>query len=67
MRLGPYRLISALPLIRSRNLGILYKHCSVGILGSVLSIFAQFPLNLSQHVMVDSGRSKLVNVLSGVP
>ena len=50
------------------HLGILYKLCSVGIGGcSVLSILTQFLSNRSQHVMVDSYRSKLVNVVSGVP
>ena len=47
--------------------GILYKLCSVGIGGSVLSILTQFLSNRSQHVMVDGCRSKLVNVMSGVP
>ena len=41
--------------------------CSVGIGGSVLSILTQFVSNRSQHVMVDGCRSKLVNVVSGVP
>ena len=35
--------------------------------GSVLSILAQFLSNRSQHVMVDGCRSKLINVVSGVP
>ena len=48
-------------------MGILYKLCSVGIGGSVLSILTQFLPNRSQHVMVDGCRSKLVNVVSGVP
>ena len=47
--------------------GILYKLCSVCIGGSVLSILTQFLSDRSQHVMVDSCRSKLVNVVSGVP
>ena len=34
------------------HLGILYKLCSVGIGGSVLSILTQFLSNQSQHVMV---------------
>ena len=46
---------------------ILYKLCSVGIGGSVLSILTQFLTNRSQHVMVDGCRRKLVNVVSGVP
>ena len=49
------------------HLGILYKLCTVGIGGSVLSILTQFLSNRSLHVMVDGCRSKLVNVVSGVP
>ena len=52
---------------RVNHLGILCKLCSVGIKGSVLSILAQFLSNRLQHVMVDGCRSKLVNVVSGVP
>ena len=52
---------------RVSHLGILYKLCSVGIGGSVLSIFTQFLSNRSQLVMVDGCRSKLVNVVPGVP
>ena len=33
----------------------------------MLSILAQFLSDRSQHVMVDGCRSKLVNVVSGVP
>ena len=51
---------------RMNNQGILYKLCSVGIGGSVLSILTQFLSNRSQHVMVDGCRSKFVNVVSGV-
>ena len=47
--------------------GILYKLCSVGIGGSVLSILTQFLSNRSQHVIVDGCRSKHVNLVSGVP
>ena len=39
----------------------------MGIGGSVLSILTQFLSNRSQKVMVDGCRSKLVNVVSGVP
>ena len=46
---------------------ILYQLCSVGIGGSVLSILTQFLSNLSQHVMVYGCRSRLVNVVLGVP
>ena len=52
---------------RVNHLGILYKLCSVGIGGPVLSILTQFLSNRSQQVMVDGCRSKLVNVMSGVP
>ena len=47
--------------------GILYMLCFVGIGGSVLSILTQLLSNRSQHVMEDGCRSKLANVLSGVP
>ena len=47
--------------------GILYKLSSVGIGGSLLSVLTQFLANRSQHVSVDGCRSKLVNVVSGVP
>ena len=52
---------------RVNHLGILCKHCSVGIGGSVLSILTQFLSNRSQQVMVYGCRSKLVNVVPGVP
>ena len=51
---------------RVNHQGILYKLCSVGIGGSVLSILTQFLSDRSQHVMVDGCWSKLVNVVSGV-
>ena len=51
---------------RVNQLGILYKLCSVGIGGSVLSILTQFLSNRPQQVMVDGCRSKQVNVVSGV-
>ena len=51
---------------RVNHQGILYKLCSVGIGGSVLSILTQVLLDRSQQVMVDCCRSKLVNVVSGV-
>ena len=47
---------------RVNHLGILYRLCSVGIGGSVLSILRQFVSNQSQHVMVNGFSSKLVNV-----
>ena len=40
--------------------GILYKLCSVGIGGSMLSILTRFPSNRSQQVLVDGCLSKLV-------
>ena len=52
---------------RVNHQDILYKLCSVGIGGSVLSTLTQFLSDRSQHVMVDCCRSKLVNVVSGVP
>ena len=52
---------------RVNHLGILYKLCFVGIVGSVLSILTQFLSNRPQHVIVDGCRSKLVNVVSRVP
>ena len=52
---------------RVNHHGILYKLYSVGIGGFVLSILTQFLSNRSHHVMVDSCRSKLVNIVSGVP
>ena len=51
---------------RVNHQGILYKLCSVGIGGSLLSILTPFLSNRSQHVMVDGCRSKLGNVVSGV-
>ena len=51
---------------RVNHLGVLYRLCSVGIGGSVLSILIQFLSNRSQHVMVDGCQSKLVNAVSGV-
>ena len=45
--------------------GIIYRLCSVGIGGSVLSILTQFISDRSQEVMVDGCRSKLVNVVPG--
>ena len=39
----------------------------MGIGGSVLSILIQFLSNRSQLVIVDGCRSKLVDVISGVP
>ena len=47
---------------RVNHLGLLYKLCSVGIGGSVLSILTPFLSNRSQQIMVDGCRSKLVNV-----
>ena len=52
---------------RVNHHGILYKLCSLGIGGSVLSILTHFLSDRSQHVMVDGCSSKLVNIVSGVP
>ena len=49
------------------NQGILCTFWSVSIGVFVLSILTQFLSNRSQHVMVDGCRSKLVDVVSGVP
>ena len=47
--------------------GILCTLSYVGIGGSVLSVLTQFLYNRPQYVLVDGCRSKLVNVVSGVP
>ena len=52
---------------RVNNQDILYRLCSVGIGGSVLSILTQFLSNRSHRVMVDGCLSKLVDAVSGVP
>ena len=52
---------------RVNHQGILFKLCSVRVGGSVLSVLTQFLSNQSQYVVVDGCRSKLVNVVSGVP
>ena len=52
---------------RVNHQGILYKLSSVGIGGSVLSVLMQFLSNRSQYFLVDGCRSKLVNVVLGVP
>ena len=52
---------------RVNHQGILYRLSSMGIGGPVLSVLTQFLSNRSQFVSVDGCRSKLVNVVSGVP
>ena len=52
---------------RVNHRGILYKLGYVGIGDSVLSSLTKFLSNRSQHVLVDGCRSKLVNVVLGVP
>ena len=52
---------------RVNHQGILYMLCSVGIGGSVLPILTQFLSNRLLHDMVDGCRSKLIDVVSGVP
>ena len=39
----------------------------MGVVGSVLSVLTQFLFNWSQYIVVEGCRSKMVNVLSGVP
>ena len=51
----------------ANNQGILHNICSAGIAGSMSSIQTQFLSNRLQHVMMDSCRSKLVNLVSGLP
>ena len=46
---------------------IFFKLCSVGVGGPVLSVLTQYLSNRSQYVVVDGRRSKLVNMVSGVP
>ena len=48
---------------RVNHQGILFKLCSVGVGGSVLSVLTQFLSNRSQYVVMDGCRSKLVNVV----
>ena len=52
---------------RVNHIVILFKLCSVGVGGSVLSVLTQFLSNRSQYVVMDGCRSKLVNMVSGVP
>ena len=52
---------------RVKNQGIIYKLCSEGIAGSMLSLLTQFLSNRSQYVMVDGCWSKLVIIVSGGP
>ena len=52
---------------RVNHKGILFKLCSVGVGGSVLSVLTQFLSNRTQYVVVDGCRSKPVNMVSGVP
>ena len=47
-------------------LGILFKLGSVGVRGSVLSVFTQFLSNWLKYVVVDGCRSNLVNVAPGM-
>ena len=52
---------------RINHQGILYRPSSVCIAGSLLSVLTQLLSTQSQFVLVDGCRSKLVNVVSGVP
>ena len=51
---------------RVNHQGILFKLCSVGVGGSVLSVLTEFLSNRSQYFVVDGCHSKLVNVVSGL-
>ena len=46
---------------RVNHRGILYKLCSLAIVGAVLSILTQFLSNPPHHVMVNGCQSKLLN------
>ena len=52
---------------RDNQQWILFKLCSVGVVGSMLSVLTQSLSNRAQYVVVDGCRSKLVNVVSEVP
>ena len=52
---------------RVNHQGILFKLCSVGVGGSVRSALTEFLSNRPQCVVVDGYRSKLVDLVSGVP
>ena len=60
------KIVFSAAFFRVNHWGILYKLGSVGIGDSVLSLLTQFLSNRSQYLLVDSCRSKLVNVVSGV-
>ena len=49
---------------RVNHQGILYKLCSLGIGGSVLSILTQFLSNRRELVIIDGCQCKLVNIVS---
>ena len=51
---------------RVNRQGILFKLCSAGVGGSVLSVLTKFLSFRSQYVVVDGWRSKLVNLVPGV-
>ena len=52
---------------RINHHGNLFKLCSVGVGGSVLSVLTQFLSTRSQYIVVDDCLSKLVNMVSRVP
>ena len=52
---------------RVSHQGILFKLCSVGVGGPVLFVLTNFLSNRTHYVVVDDCRSKLINVVSGVP
>ena len=63
-----WRLVNEARIVdRVNHQGILFKLCSVGVGGSVLTVLTLFLSNQSQYAVVDGCRSKLVNMVSGVP
>ena len=52
---------------RENHQEILFKHCFLGVGGSVLSVLTQFLYNRQQYVVVDGWRRKQVKVVSWVP
>lgn len=47
--------------------GILFRLCSLGICGPLLSVLSAFLTDRSQYVVVEGVRNHCVNVVSGVP
>ena len=63
----PYRVLWRTRMVQINFQGIPFRLCAVGVGCSVLSVLSQFISNQSQYVVVDGCRSKLLNVVSGVP